>query len=62
MKCKHFLISYSDAGLLSKDEMLSFFKEFGRVSVREFKHKRFKSRNEEADEHVTEYLFHLVTD
>jgi adenine-specific DNA-methyltransferase len=59
MDCNHFLISYSSDGLLTKIQLLEFFKKFGEVSIREFPYKRFKSRNEEADECIVEYLFHL---
>jgi len=59
MKCQHFLISYSSDGLLSKKQLVELFSQFGKVSIREFSHKRFKSRNEEAKEYVTEYIFYL---
>jgi len=59
MKCKNFLISYSSDGLLSKKQLMELFEKFGTVIVKEFSHKRFKSRNEDADENVTEYLFFL---
>ena len=38
-----------------------FFKHF-EVSVKEFSNKRFKSRNEKADENIMEYLFFLKRD
>lgn len=59
MKCKKFLISYNSEGLLSKDDIVDFLSKFGRVKTREFPNKRFKSRNENADENITEYLFYL---
>jgi len=59
MDCNHFLISYSSEGLLSKNQLLDIFEKFGEVNIKEFPHKRFKSRNEEANEHIVEYLFHL---
>lgn len=61
MKCDTFLISYSSEGLISKQKLLEFFGKFGDVSVREFSQKRFKSRNEKAQEEITEYLFCLKT-
>jgi len=61
MKCKTFLISYSSEGLLSKEDMIGLFEKFGDVSVREFSQKRFKSRNETAEDKITEYLFCLKT-
>ena len=59
MDCRNFLISYSSDGLLSKEQMLEISQNFGVVHVREFKNKRFKSRNDDAEEYVTEYLFYL---
>ncbi len=59
MKCDSFLVSYSSEGLLKKQEMLDLLSEFGKVSVRGFSNKRFKSRDEDANHDVTEYLFHL---
>lgn len=59
MKCRHFLISYSSEGLLAKNELCEFLNEFGSVTIREFANKRFKSRNEQANENITEYLFYL---
>ncbi len=59
MKCKKFLISYSSDGLLSKKQLMEFFEKFGVVTLKEFPHKRFKSRNEDADKQVTEYLFYI---
>ena len=62
MKCDRFLISYSSEGLLSKNELYEFLQKFGKVSIREFSNKRFKSRNEKADKKITEYLFYLKLD
>jgi adenine-specific DNA-methyltransferase len=59
MKCARFLVSYSSEGLLSKSEMLELLRRFGDVTVREFSNKRFKSRDEDAAENVTEFLFSL---
>jgi len=59
MKCEHFLISYSSDGLLSKKQLIELFSKFGDVGIKEFPNKRFKSRNEEAKEYVTEYIFYL---
>lgn len=60
MDCNHFLISYSSDGLLSKDQLVGLFEKFGDVRIKEYPHKRFKSRNEDANEHIVEYLFHLT--
>lgn len=61
MSCNHFLISYSEDGLLSIDDMQSFLREFGRVQVARFRHKRFRSNNSSLAPYLTEYLLHLET-
>jgi len=60
MSCNNYLISYSDEGLLSVDELQNFLMGFGNVSVTKFLNKRFKSRNENSRSEITEYLFHLA--
>ncbi len=59
MKCENFLISYSEDGLLSIDELLDLFNKYGTVEVKEFKHKRFRSNNSNLDPMITEYIFHI---
>lgn len=56
MDCPNFLISYSEDGLLTIEEMITLFEEFGSVDVTEIKYKRFKSNNSQLDEFLTEYL------
>jgi len=59
MKCKEFLISYSEDGLLQIEELCNFFSKFGSVNLTGFKNKRFKSNETRLSEHVTEYLIHI---
>ena len=59
LKCKNFLLSYNSEGLASKKQLMSFMKKFGKLSVKEFPIRRFKSRDEKAAGNVTEYLFLL---
>lgn len=59
MNCPIFLISYSSEGLLTKREMLQLLEGYGTVDLQEFSNKRFKSRDEQSAEDVTEYLFLL---
>src|SRR3989344_971090 len=59
MECPHFLISYSEDGLLSIDELESVFSEFGTVKVHTMEHKRFKSNDSKLNPKITEYLIHL---
>jgi adenine-specific DNA-methyltransferase len=59
MKCKHFLVSYSEDGLLDVKALMKLFGEFGKVKVRTFTNKRFKSNNSGLASKLTEYLLHL---
>jgi len=59
MQCDHFLVSYSEDGLLSLDEIQDLFGKFGPVEVRTLSNKRFKSNNSDLAPSITEYLIHL---
>lgn len=60
MDCPRFLVSYSEEGLLSRDDMESLFSEFGDVEVIEIQAKRFRSqRMAPRSSVVTEYVFDL---
>ena len=59
MKCNNFLISYSQDGLLSLDELCSFLSKFGTVSVEAFKNKRFRSNQSKLKDELNEYLIHI---
>ena len=59
MNCKDFLISYSNEGLLTPQELEHHLSLFGKVTITSFKYKRFKSRNDTSISDTTEYLFHL---
>lgn len=61
LRCSHFLISYSEDGLLPLGELKKIFSEFGRVTVKTFKNKRFKSNDSKLSQYLTEYLFHIDT-
>lgn len=61
MNCKTFLISYSEDGLLTLDELKELFNEFGTVSVRKFSHKRFRSNGSKLTQHLSEYLITVKT-
>ncbi len=62
MACRHFLISYSEDGLLGIDELVDILKPFGDVKVDEFIHKRFRSNTSKLTNELTEYLIHLSKD
>ncbi len=59
MKCSNFLISYSEDGLLSLDELIDFLSKFGKLEVSEFRYKRFKSNETKLSPELTEYLIYL---
>jgi len=59
MRCSHFLISYSEDGLLSLPEMELLLGEFGQVRTLTFANKRFRSNNSELAASLTEYLLRL---
>ena len=59
MQCPHFLISYSEDGLLSLEELESALRRFGLVRVLTFANKRFKSNDSELAPRLTEYLLHM---
>lgn len=61
MNCSDFLISYSEDGLLKKDELEDFFSNFGKVTISTFLNKRFKSNPNVSDPNISEYLIHLRT-
>lgn len=60
MHCPQFLISYSEDGLLGRDEMTSFLRQFGRVSTVEFRLQRFRSNQSPLGRELTEYVFVLT--
>jgi adenine-specific DNA-methyltransferase len=59
MRCDHFLVSYSEDGLLSLKELEMLFSEFRTVKSIRFANKRFRSNNSELAPKLTEYLIHL---
>lgn len=54
-----FLISYSEEGLLKRDELFDLFSNYGNVEVDTFDNKRFKSHNRKSANYIEEYLFTL---
>jgi adenine-specific DNA-methyltransferase len=62
MDCPQFLISYSEDGLLTLDELVEHLSRFGRVEVRRLMHTRFRSNRSRLGTRITEYLFHLAKD
>lgn len=60
MQCQTFLISYSEDGLLSKEELMQLFSEFGHVEFECLIHQRFKSNVGGEGGTVEEYLFKIT--
>lgn len=60
MQCQTFLISYSEDGLLRKEELMQLFSEFGRVEFECLIHQRFKSNINGEGGTVEEYLFKIT--
>lgn len=59
MDCPQFLISYSEDGLLSKEELTELFSEFGKVTFSTISHARFKSNLGGKGGKLEEFLFHV---
>lgn len=59
IKCKDFLISYSEDGLLPIEDLMSFLSNYGDTNINTIKYKRFKSNNSDKDATLNEYLIYL---
>lgn len=59
MPCNDFLISYSEDGLLTINELSDCFSNYGQVNIETFRYKRFKSNESKLAPELTEYLIHL---
>lgn len=57
--CPLFLVSYSEDGLLSQEEMLGMLAEHGAVTCFEFPFPRFKSNKSKRSRTLTEFVFSL---
>lgn len=56
MHCDKFLISYSEDGLFTLDQLKSCFEKFGTVEVRFINYKRFRSNDSKLSPKLKEYL------
>ena len=59
MDCSKFLISYSEDGLLSIDELVELFSNYGQVSYQTIEYSRFRSNNSKLAKKLTEYIIRL---
>jgi adenine-specific DNA-methyltransferase len=56
MNCPLFLVSYSEDGLLSIDELETLFNEVGQVNVKSIEYARFRSNNSPLEKNLNEYI------
>lgn len=59
INCKHFLVSYSEDGLLSIDQLVKIFSEFGQVIVNEIDYTRFRSNQSPLPKKIKEYIIEI---
>lgn len=59
MNCPKFLISYSEDGLLSIEELVSLFSKYGVVSYQNIEYSRFRSNNSSLSKELNEYIISL---
>ena len=61
--CKNILVSYSDSGMISKEDILEILDSRGQTTVEEISYKNLNSRpNKVMNDKVNEYLFYNTTD
>lgn len=59
MNCNTFVISYSEDGLFSLEQLVECFSKFGSVDVQEIDYNRFRSNNSPLPKKLKEYLITL---
>lgn len=59
MNCNTFLVSYSEDGLFSLEQLVECFGKFGCVTVQEIDYNRFRSNNSPLPKKLKEYLITL---
>lgn len=59
MNCPFFLISYSEDGLFSLDQLSNCFQQFGDVAIREIDYKRFRSNQSRLPKSIKEYIIEV---
>ena len=59
MNCPKFLISYSEDGLFTLDQLKECFSKYGRVEVRKIEYNRFRSNNSKLPKKLKEYLISI---
>jgi adenine-specific DNA-methyltransferase len=59
LEVPHVFISYSEDGQVQEDELFSIFSEFGKVTLHEQPHVRYRSNDRVKDGSVLERLYHV---
>lgn len=59
MDCGRFLISYSEDGLFTIEQLVEVFEELGEVEVKNITHKRFRSNKSSLTSSLDEYLIYI---
>ncbi|MDE8079895.1 DNA adenine methylase [Erysipelothrix rhusiopathiae] len=59
MDCNNFLISYSEDGLFSLEQLTEVFEKYGEVDIQEIDYNRFKSNNSRLNKQLKEYLISI---
>ncbi len=59
IRADHIFISYSEDGQVEKDELMAILEEFGRVTVQQQPHSRYRSNDRVKDGSVLEHLYHV---
>jgi len=59
MNCPKFLISYSEDGLFTIEQLRECFEKFGEVSVSEIDYTRFRSNNSPLPKNIKEYIIQV---
>jgi len=60
MNCPHFLISYSEDGLIPIDQLVSEFEKFGIVTIKKIDYTRFRSNQSPLPSSIKEYIICLT--
>ena len=60
MNCNKFIISYSEDGLLSLNELIELFSQFGDVTYKTIEYSRFRSNNSNLSKKFNEYIIILT--
>lgn len=59
MNCKNFIISYSEDGLFSLEQLIELFSKYGEVDVQYIDYNRFRSNKSELPKTLKEYIITL---